>query len=233
MKAIKEKHSLIMRWTHWVNFPILTIMIWSGLLIYWANDEYSIKLFGHTYYKFFPQGFYNALHVPRRLAEGMSFHFLFMWFFVINGILYVLYTIISGAWRELLPNRHSFKEAWLVLLHDLHIRKMAPPQEKYNAAQRIAYTAIIIMGLGSLITGLAIYKPVQFNRLTWLCGGYHAARVEHFVLTIGYVLFFIIHIVQVILAGWNNFRSMISGFEVVNEDPTPAVAPQAPAEDGR
>ncbi|RFZ83522.1 thiosulfate reductase [Mucilaginibacter terrenus] len=222
-----------MRWTHWVNFPILTIMIWSGLLIYWANDEYSIKLFGHTYYKFFPQGFYNALHVPRRLAEGMSFHFLFMWFFVINGILYVLYTIISGAWRELLPNRHSFKEAWLVLLHDLHIRKMAPPQEKYNAAQRIAYTAIIIMGLGSLITGLAIYKPVQFNRLTWLCGGYHAARVEHFVLTIGYVLFFIIHIVQVILAGWNNFRSMISGFEVVNEDPTPAVAPQAPAEDGR
>jgi thiosulfate reductase cytochrome b subunit len=231
MKAIKEKHSLLMRWTHWVNFPILTIMIWSGMLIYWASDTYSITLFGHTYFRFFPEGFYKALHIPKRLAEGMAFHFLFMWFFAINGLLYVLYTLISGSWRELVPQRKSFKEAWLVLLHDLHIRKMAPPQNKYNAAQRIAYTAIIIMGLGSLITGLAIYKPVQFNTLTWLCGGYHAARIEHFVLTIGYVLFFIIHIVQVVLAGWNNFRSVISGFEVVNEQAKPAIQP-APKEDG-
>ena len=78
----------------------------------------------------------------------MAFHFLFMWFFTLNGILYVSYTIISGAWRELVPQKKSFKEAWQVLLHDLHIRKMAPPQNKYNAAQRIAYTAIIVMGLG-------------------------------------------------------------------------------------
>ncbi|MDB5061658.1 MAG: thiosulfate reductase, partial [Mucilaginibacter sp.] len=159
MKVIKEKHSLLMRWTHWVNFPILTIMIWSGMLIYWASDTYSITLFGHTYFKFFPEGFYKTLHISKRLAEGMAFHFLFMWFFAINGLLYVLYTLISGSWRELVPQRKSFKEAWLVLLHDLHIRKMAPPQNKYNAAQRIAYTAIIIMGFGSLITGLAIYKP--------------------------------------------------------------------------
>jgi thiosulfate reductase cytochrome b subunit len=231
MKVIKEKHSLLMRWTHWVNFPILAIMIWSGMLIYWASDTYSITLFGHTYFKFFPEEFYKALHIPKRLAEGMAFHFLFMWFFAINGLLYVLYTLISGSWRELVPQRKSFKEAWLVLLHDLHIRKMAPPQNKYNAAQRIAYTAIIIMGFGSLITGLAIYKPVQFNTLTWLCGGYHAARIEHFVLTIGYVLFFIIHIVQVVLAGWNNFRSVISGFEVVNEHPKPVIQP-TPKKDG-
>jgi thiosulfate reductase cytochrome b subunit len=231
MKAIKEKHSLLMRWTHWVNFPILTIMIWSGMLIYWASDTYSITLFGHTYFKFFPEGFYKALHIPQRLSEGMAFHFLFMWFFAINGLLYVLYTLISGSWRELVPQRKSFKEAWQVLLHDLHIRKIAPPQNKYNAAQRIAYTAIIIMGLGSIITGLAIYKPVQFNTITWLCGGYHAARIEHFVLTIGYVLFFVIHVVQVVLAGWNNFRSVISGFEVVNEQPKPAVQP-TPKEDG-
>ena len=90
----------------------------------------------------------------------MAFHFFFMWFFFINGVLYVLYTIISGELRQLLPNRHSFKEAWLVLLHDLHIKRGLPPQGKYNAAQRIAYTSIIIMGLGSVITGLAIYKPV-------------------------------------------------------------------------
>ena len=204
-----------MRWTHWVNFPILAIMIWSGVLIYWASDTYSITLFGHQFYKFFPESFYKTFHITHRLSEGMAFHFLFMWFFTINGIIYVLYTWLSGEWRQLLPNKHSFKEAWLVLLHDLHIRKTAPPQNKYNAAQRIAYTAIIIMGFGSVITGLAIYKPVQFNYITWLCGGYHFARILHFVLTVGYVLFFVIHIVQVILAGWRNFQSVVTGFEVV------------------
>lgn len=210
-----------MRWTHWVNFPVLAVMIWSGLFIYWANDAYSISIFGFTMIKFFPEWFYNYFHIPQRLAGGMAFHFLFMWFFFANGLLYIFYTIFSGAWRELLPNRKSFKEAWLVLLHDLHIRKTIPPQKKYNAAQRIAYTAIIIMGIGSVITGLAIYKPVQFYWLCWLCGGYHFARILHFSLTIGYVFFFVIHIVQVIIAGWNNFRAVVAGFEVVEEQPQP------------
>lgn len=206
-----------MRWAHWVNFPLLGIMIWSGLLIYWANDEYHITLFGHQLVRFFPDWFYKLLHIPHRLSEGMAFHFLFMWFFTLNGVFYVLYTLISGEWRALWPQKGSFKQAWLVLLHDLHLRKTAPPQGKYNAAQRIAYSAIILMGAGSVLTGLAIYKPVQFNWLVWSMGGYHLARVWHFILTLGYVLFFIIHVIQVFIAGWNNFRSVVSGFEVVNE----------------
>src|SRR6185503_12478831 len=96
MKVIKEKHSLAMRWCHWVNFPILTIMIWSGMLIYWANDVYSITIFGHTFVRFFPDWFYRTLGIPQRLAEGMAFHFLFMWFFTLNGILYVAYTIFQA-----------------------------------------------------------------------------------------------------------------------------------------
>ena len=212
-----------MRWTHWLNFPILLIMIWSGILIYWANDVYTITIFGHRFFQFFPVWFNKFLDLPFRLAEGMALHFFFMWFFAINGLLYFLYTVISGEWRQLVPNRHSFKEAWQVLLHDLHIRKMLPPQNKYNAAQRIAYTSIIEMGFGSLVTGLAIYKPVQFYWLTWLCGGYTMARIEHFILTIGYVLFFMIHIVQVAMAGWNNLRSVIAGYEVVSNDKTATV----------
>ena len=223
MKTIKNKHPLAIRWSHWVNFPLLTIMIWSGMLIYWADPEYSFTIFGHTFIHFFPVWFYKFFNIPHRLAEGMAFHFLFMWFFAVNGLLYVLYTVFSGEWRQLVPNRNSFKEAGLVLLHDLHIRKTLPPQDKYNAAQRIAYTSIIVMGLGSLLTGLAIYKPVQFYWLTWLCGGYHLARIEHFILTIGYVLFFLIHITQVIIAGWNNFRSVISGFEIVDKKPIPVI----------
>lgn len=216
MKKIKEKHSLAMRWFHWVNFPLLLIMIWSGLLIYWANGVYDLKIAGTTIFHFFPKWFYKTLNIPFHLADGMAFHFLFMWFFTINGILYVLYTILSGEWRQLLPNKKTFKESWQVIIYDLHLSKYQPPQGKYNAAQRVAYTAVIIMGFGSFITGLAIYKPVQFNTLCTLLGGYNWARAEHFILTIGYVLFFTIHIVQVIIAGWNNFRSVITGFEVVD-----------------
>lgn len=213
MSKIVEKHSLATRWFHWLNFPLLAIMIWSGLLIYWANGVYRLSWGNRTLLKFFPESFYAALNIPFRLAEGMSFHFLFMWLFAINGLLYVLYTAFSGEWRWLLPKKHSFRDAWHVLLHDLHLRKEAPPFGKYNAAQRIAYTAIVVMGMGSLVTGVAIYKPTQFNWVCALCGGYEAARVEHFALTIGYVLFFLIHLAQVVKAGWNNFRAMVAGFE--------------------
>jgi thiosulfate reductase cytochrome b subunit len=214
MKTIIKKHPLAIRWFHWFNFPILLIMIWSGLLIYWANGVYKISLGKTVLIKFFPPEFYKALQIPFRLAEGMNWHFAFMWLFFINGLLYVLYTIFSGEWRYLIPDRHSFKEAWQVLLHDLHIRKYQPPFNKYNAAQRIAYTSVILMGIGSLITGLAIYKPVQFGAITWLCGGYEAARAEHFALTIGYVLFFFVHVLQVVKTGWNNFQAMVTGFEI-------------------
>jgi thiosulfate reductase cytochrome b subunit len=217
MKEIVEKHPLAIRWFHWVNFPMLGVMIWSGLLIYWANDVYRIGWGDKTVLKFFPDSLYSALHVPFQLSKGMAFHFLFMWLFLVNGFLYVFYSILSGEWRYLLPDRRSFREAFLVVLHDMHIIKIAPPQGKYNAAQRIAYSSIILMGIGSLVTGLAVYKPIQFNWLCALCGGYEAARIEHFILTIGYVLFFFIHIVQVVLAGWNNFRAMVAGFEVVDK----------------
>ncbi len=227
MKRIIKKHPLAIRWFHWINFPVLTIMIWSGVLIYWANDVYRLGWGDTTVLKFFPKSVYDALHIPHRLAEGMAFHFVFMWAFALNGLLYVLFTLFSGEWRYLFPNRHSFREAWQVVLHDLHIRKMPlPPVDKYNAAQRIAYTMIIVMGVGSLLTGLAIYKPVQFGWLVALFGGYAFARIIHFALTIGYCLFFLVHIAQVVLAGWNNFRGIIAGFEVV-QDEVSAVPPLA------
>ena len=215
-RIIENKHPLAIRWNHWINFPVLAVMIWSGLLIYWAYHPYKIQVGDTVLVKFFPDWFFNALKLRRRLAEGMAWHFVFMWVFTINGFLYVVYTWISGEWRYLVPDRDSFKEAWQVVLHDLGIRKMAPLQTKYNAAQKIAYSSIVVMGLGSLLTGLAIYKPTQFAWLTWLFGGYQLARIIHFALTIGYVLFFMVHIAQVIRAGWNNFQSMVTGFDVID-----------------
>ena len=114
----------------------------------------------------------------------------------------------------MVPNRRSFREAIQVVLHDLRLSTVQPPPRKFNGAQQIAYTTVILMGAGSLLTGAAIYKPVQVGWLTSLLGGYEWARWEHFWLAVGYVLFFVIHVVQVARAGWNHFRAMVTGYEV-------------------
>ncbi len=213
MQTLKLKHLVAIRWFHWINFPLLFLMIWSGFLIYWAYPIYRIGPF-----HFFPAWVYRTFHINQRLAEGMALHFFFMWLFVINGILYVAYTLLSGEWRLLVPRSMSaFRDAGYVALHDLHLRRELPPQEKYNAAQQISYTAIVVMGIGSVLTGLAIYKPAQLSWLAACFGGYAGARYLHFFLTIGYCLFFVVHVVQVAITGWNNFRGMVIGYELVNE----------------
>ena len=204
---LEKKHPLAIRWFHWISFPLLFLMIWSGLMIYWANPVY-----------FVPQRLLNWLSLDQQLPDGMALHFFFMWFFGVNGILYVSYLALSGEWRCLIPERHAARDAIFVTLYDLRLRKVLPPQGKYNAAQRIAYTSIVLMGAGSLITGLAIYKPTQLWWLTMLLGGYENARFEHFWLMIGFVLFFAVHVAQVIKAGWNNFRSMVAGYELTSTE---------------
>src|SRR5258708_21954705 len=188
-------------------------MIWRGVLNYWSNPGCRIGLGSHTLLTFFPERFFQALGIPYHLAKGMSLHFFFMWFFVINGVLYVAYTFISGEWRYLVPNRHSFGEAIRVALHDLHLSKIEPPLRKFNGAQQIAYTTVTLMRAGSLVTGIAIHKPVQFVWLTALLGGYQSARWEHFRLAAGYLIFFVIHFLQVVKAGRNNFPAMVTGYE--------------------
>jgi thiosulfate reductase cytochrome b subunit len=221
---LERKHPLAIRWMHWVNFPVLFTMIWSGLLIYWNDSDnayqhphavYRIGIGSLTLARMFPPWFWKAINAPYRVTEGLGYHFFFMWIFAINGILYVTYLLISGEWRVLVPERRSIRDAIQVTLVDLHLRKGLPPQKKYNGAQRIAYTAVVLMGLGSLVTGLSIYKPTQVHWITSLLGGYEMARWEHFWLTMGFCAFFVVHVVQVILAGWNNFRSMVSGYEIV------------------
>jgi thiosulfate reductase cytochrome b subunit len=221
---IKYKHSLAIRWMHWINFPLLVVMIYSGLLIYWADSQYEglnahrvyrVGFGSWTFFRLFPTWFYNNLHLKFQLAKGLGYHFFFMWFFALNGVAYVLYTFFSGEWQELVPTRRSFREAIEVTLHDLRLSKHHPPHRKFNGAQQVAYTGVILMGAGSLLTGLAIYKPTQLHVLTTLLGGYEMARWFHFWLTMAYVGFFLVHVAQVIRAGWNNFRAMIIGYQIL------------------
>ena len=220
---LERKHPLAIRWMHWVNFPVLFIMILSGIRIYWNTTDnshlhphavYRIGIGSFTLMRIFPAPVWKALDIPWHVTQGLGDHFFFMWIFAINGIAYVLFLALSGEWRFLVPRRGSLKEAVQIVLAFFHLRRKLAPQKKYNGAQRIAYTTVIVMGAGSLITGLAIYKPTQAHYLTTLLGGYEWARWEHFWLTMGFCAFFLVHVIQVILAGWNNFRSMVSGFEI-------------------
>ena len=238
--VLEKKHPLAIRWMHWINFPVLFTMIWSGILIYWNDSDnayqhphavYRVGLGNFTLFRFFPPWFYTN-HIGRyqwdmrfQVTRALGYHFFFMWLFAINGLLYVIYLLWSREWKFMVPTRESIREAIQVTLVDLHLRKGMPIQTKYNGAQRIAYSAIIVMGLGSLVTGLSIYKPTEVHWITSLLGGYEMARWEHFWLTIGFCAFFLVHVGQVILAGWNNFRAMVSGYEL-----RPAAEPSIEAE---
>jgi thiosulfate reductase cytochrome b subunit len=175
---VKHKHSLALRWFHWVNFPVLFLMIWSGMLIYWAHDNF---------YQF-PAWFYEKAKIEFRLADGLRSHLLFAWLFGINGALYVAYTILSGEWREFLPGKLA-------------------PTGKFNEMQRLAYMGVIGMGVGSLVTGLMLWKPMQIG----LPVDYQWVRLAHFGLTIGYLGFFLVHVTQVMRAGWKTFSDMVTG----------------------
>lgn len=233
---VVKKHPLAIRWFHWINFPVLAIMVWSGVLILWAYPAYPTA--NHAFkvperisvYKWGAAAIYDDTPDPdnkprpegqrydfnfgARLAEGMAWHFALAWLFTLNGIAYVLYLWLSKEWKYLLPRKESFAEAFKVVLHDLHLWKKPLPPGKFNHAQRIAYTGVIALGAGMVVTGIAIYKPAQLDWLIRLLGGYQAARTEHFLITALIVSFFFVHVAQVIRAGWNNFRAMVTGYEV-------------------
>ena len=214
-------HPRAIRWLHWINFPLLFVMIWSGLRIYWAEDVYAFGIGSWQWFAFFPEWVYERLDLDRHLARGMAFHFAFGWLFVINGLIYAIYLVATREWRHILPDRHAAREAKDVVLHDLRLKKTPPPQGKYNAAQRISYTVVLVMALIIVVSGFAIYKPSQLYPLPLLFGGYQGARLIHFSMTIGLLLFFLIHVLQVARSGWNNFRSMVTGYVIERRSTSP------------
>ncbi|MHB8635458.1 MAG: cytochrome b/b6 domain-containing protein [Fimbriimonadaceae bacterium] len=254
--VLVKKHPLAIRWFHWINFPVMSIMVWSGLLIFWANRDGVITRFGKPVFpewffdppvpkwfpalpKWLPGGlqfdvvdhkrvFYS---LDQRLAEGQGWHFTIMWLFAINGCAYVLYLALSGEWRTIVPRLSSFKGAMLVALSDLHL--VAAPKEdgKYNDAQKIAYTGVIFLGLVMLLSGFAIYKPTQAFWLTAIFGGYVMARWFHFWTTMLLCLFFLVHVAQVARAGWNNFRGMVTGHVLEYRSRRTSPTETAPAEE--
>lgn len=230
-------HPRAVRWMHWINFPLLMIMIWTGYRIYWADlrDPFVLGVGDRSFFEFWPAWVNENLELERRLARGMAFHFSFGWLFTINGIAYGLYTWRSGEWRQIVPERSSVRDSIQVFLHDIGIgrNRPLPPQARYNGAQRIVYSTILVLGAVEVLTGLAIYKPTQLSTLTSLFGGYESARFIHFAITIVFLLFFLVHLLQVGRAGWPNFMSMVTGYRKIDAQRSDPPSPEPePVETG-
>ena len=158
----KKKHSLALRWMHWINFPVLMIMMYSGMRIYWADlrDPYAIGIGSWTWFEFWPSWINGPLDLERRLAAGIAFHLTFGWFFVLNGLAYMIYLSRRGNWRYLVPDRQALRDVPPTLAHELKLRRDAPPQGKYNAMQQLSYTLVVLIAIVLVASGFAIYKPV-------------------------------------------------------------------------
>ena len=102
------------------------------------------------------------------LAAGLNWHFALAWPFVLTGLLYLGFLVWSGEWRSLLFRPRDVGAAIQMQLYYLRLRRDHPPQGKHNALQKGAYTAIVLLGVISVLSGFAIYKPVQLAWLTSL-----------------------------------------------------------------
>jgi len=189
-------HPLVVRVTHWINAFAILIMVASGWRIYNASPLFGFRI---------P----NDLTLGGWLAGALQWHFAALWLLVLNGIVYVCYGIFSGHFRrKLFPltPRAVLSDVLAALRGKLAHDDLAV----YNAAQRAAYLAIILCLVVLVLSGLAIWKPVQFQEIAWLMGGYEGARLVHFFAMALMVLIALVHIVMVILVP-RTFPTIITG----------------------
>ncbi|HEV7505082.1 MAG TPA: cytochrome b/b6 domain-containing protein [Thermoanaerobaculia bacterium] len=208
---VKRHHGLV-RLTHWANAVLLVGMIGSGLQIYMAFTHFGPR--GGPYYpnpwdgKPFPL----SVRLGGWLAGGLNWHFALAWPFVLSGLLYLGYLVFTGEWRSLLFRPRDVPRAWQMQLYYLRLRKEHPPQGKHNALQKLAYTSILLLGILSVLTGFAIYKPTELAWLTALFGGYQPARYWHFWAVWIFVAFTLVHVALVLLVDPASLRAMITGW---------------------
>ena len=211
------EHSWVIRITHWLNFLFLAILALSGLRIYWAYPDFLMggMRIGWENPKFwrFSQEFYENWSLGGWLAGGLRWHYTFMWFYIANAFLYFGCLLFRGRYRHIFPTGRDLMNLWAQVRWYAGAKREEPPRAGiYNPLQKMAYMGINLLGIFSIVTGLAIYKPTQLGWLTQGLGGYQMARLWHFLLVPAFLLFFILHILMVILHGWPAMRTMVTGW---------------------
>ncbi len=210
--GVKRHHGLV-RFTHWLHAIVLAGMVASGLQIYLAFPHIGQK--GKVFSvpnPFDMQAFPEWSRLGGWLAGGLNWHFALAWPFVLTGAAYLLFLLLSGEWRALLFRPRDTRPALAMQLYYLRLRKEPPPQGKHNALQKLAYTAILVLAILSVLSGFAIYKPVQLDWLVSLFGGYELARYWHFIAVWLFVAFTIVHILAVFLSDPASLRAMMTGW---------------------
>jgi thiosulfate reductase cytochrome b subunit len=208
-----RRHHWIVRLTHWINTVVLVGMVASGLQIYGAYERFGIR--GTRLPLPNPMDMHQAprwMRLGGWLAGGINWHFFLMWPLVLNGLLYLGYLLVAGEWRPLLFRPRDVRPAIEMQMYYLRLRRDHPPQGKHNALQKGAYTFIVLLGMLSVLSGLALWKPVQLPWLTAVFGGYELARYWHFVAVWLFVAFSLVHVTLVFVVDPASLRAMITGW---------------------
>jgi thiosulfate reductase cytochrome b subunit len=189
-------HPLWVRLTHWINALAMILMILSGWRIYNASP-------------LFPFDFPNWMTLGGWLAGALLWHFAAMWLLVVNGIVYVTLGLLTGRFRrKLLPIRPG--EVAADVKAALTFKLAHEDLSVYNAVQKLLYLGVILCGVVIVLSGLAIWKPVQLQELTALFGGYDAARYVHFFAMAAIVGFLVVHVALALLVP-KSLRAMVTG----------------------
>lgn len=204
-----KMHPLVIRIVHWTNAAAIIVMIMSGWKIY--NDD---VLFGF-------------LHFPEQVVLGvwaqhaLQWHFAFMWVLTINGLVYLGYGIISGRFRRLLwPIRP--REVLLDMVQALTLRLQHSDLTRYNAVQKLLYAGVILVIILQVVSGLAIWKPVQFSSLVALFYDFQGARLAHFLGMAAICMFMIVHVTLALVVP-RTILAMLTGGPPI--EGTPAASP--------
>ncbi|TLU71367.1 cytochrome b/b6 domain-containing protein [Lichenicoccus roseus] len=182
----RRLHPMPIRVMHWINAAAMLVMITSGWGIY--DDDVIVRGLH------FPQ----ALRLGDWAAPSLNWHFAGMWLLVLNGLAYLSYGLVTGRLRErLLPIRIA--DLVKTVRDTLHLRIAHEDLTTYNAVQKVLYVVVILAGASQVLTGLAMWKPVQFSGLVSLLGGFQDARVVHFLGMSVIVGFLLVHVLLSLL----------------------------------
>jgi thiosulfate reductase cytochrome b subunit len=197
MPHYRKMHPLAVRIMHWTNAAAMLLMITSGWKIY--NDD----------------AIFSFLRFPEEITlgywaqHGLQWHFFAMWILALNGLVYLIYGFVSGRFRRMLlpiSPRQIVREVFEALTFRLKHADLT----HYNAIQKMLYAGIMVVIVIQVITGLAIWKPVQFQELVSIFSDFQGARLAHFIGMAAIVLFLVVHVSLALLVP-KTIAAMITG----------------------
>jgi len=201
--ALTVVHPLIVRVTHWLNAVAIVCMIMSGWQIYNASP-----LFGFVFPRWATLGGW--------LGGAIAWHLAAMWLLMVSGLVYLVYGVAGRHFmRSFLPI--GPRAVWRDLREALSFR-LVHRLGTYNAVQRLLYIVVLGLGVVAVLSGFGLWKPVQFQDMVGLAGGYEVVRRIHFVAMAGIVGFLVVHLALVAIVP-STLRAMITGRARVEASP--------------